>query len=68
MSEDSWSVLCRDGVGRARDLIVFVTESADIAVQAPPGEVAVIAVSQVGDVKQALSEAQIRAVARRQSW
>lgn len=68
MDDDRWSILCRDGAGRARDLIVFVTESADIALQAPPGEVAVIGVSQVGDVKQALSEAQVRAIARRQSW
>lgn len=66
--DDRWSVLCRDGAGRARDLIVFVTDSADIALQAPPGEVAVIGLSQVGDVEQALTEAHIRAVARRQSW
>jgi hypothetical protein len=68
MQDDRWSILCRDGAGRARDLVVFVTESADIALQAPPGEVAVIGPNQVGDVKHALSEAHIEAVARRQTW
>lgn len=68
MDDDRWSVLCRDGAGRARDLIVYVTESADIALHAPPGEVAVIGPNQVGEVKQALTEAQVSAVARRQSW
>lgn len=67
MQDDRWSILCRDGAGRARDLVVFVTEAADIAVHVPPGEVAVIGLNQVGEVKHALTEAQIKAVARRHS-
>ena len=49
-------------------LIVFVTAAADIALQAPPGEVAVVAPNQVADLKDALTQAHIRALARRQTW
>lgn len=66
--EDRWSIPCRDGAGRPRTLIVFITDSADIAVNSPPGEVAVISSHQAGDVKDALTAAQIKSVARRQSW
>ncbi|MGQ0838167.1 hypothetical protein [Actinokineospora sp.] len=65
--EDRWSVPCRDGSGRLRELVVFVTDAADVAMLAPPGEAAVIGLADVGAAKDALTEAQIRAVARRQS-
>jgi hypothetical protein len=66
--DDQWFIPCRDGAGRPRNLIVFVTDSADIALHAPPGEVAVISSNHAGEVKDAITAAQIRAVARRQSW
>lgn len=65
--DDCWSVHCRDGAGRERTLTVFVTTEAAIAVHAPPGEVAVISSNQVGELKDVLSAAQIKAVARRQA-
>jgi hypothetical protein len=65
--EDQWPIACRDGARRTRELRVFVTASADIALQAPPGEVAVITPNQVADVKATLTHAQIRAVAKRQA-
>jgi hypothetical protein len=65
--ENRWSILCRDGAGRARDLIVFLTESADIALQVPPGEVAVIGSNQAGQLRDVLTQAQVKALARRQA-
>jgi hypothetical protein len=65
--EDQWPIACRDGAGRTRKLLVFVTASADIALQAPPGEIAVVGPNQIADVKATLTHAQIRAVAKRQA-
>jgi hypothetical protein len=65
--EDRWLLPCRDGAGRTRELLVFVTASADIALQAPPGEVAVVTPNQIADVKATLTHAQIRAVAKHQA-
>jgi hypothetical protein len=65
--EDRWPIPCRDGTGRTRELLVFITATADIALHAPPGEVAVITPNQIADVKATLTHAQIRAVAKRQA-
>jgi hypothetical protein len=65
--EDRWPIPCRDIAGRTRELLVFVTASADIAFQAPPGEVAVVGTNQIADVKAMLTHAHIRAVAKRQT-
>ena len=64
---DQWSIPCRAGAGRIRELFIFVTASADVALHAPPGEVAVITPNQIADVKATLTHAHIRAVAKRQA-
>lgn len=48
-------VLCHDAVGRARWLRMFVGERG-LVIVAPPGEVAVIDPSQVGQLRACLAE------------
>jgi hypothetical protein len=60
-------VPCRDTAGRARRLQVFVTEMGNIAFQAPPGEVAQLAPSDIGVFQAIVNEAHIVAIRVRQS-
>jgi hypothetical protein len=60
-------VACRDTGGRPRHLQVFVTGGGDIALQSPPGEVALLAPSQIRGFQAVVTEAHIVAVKVRQS-
>lgn len=53
--------------GRARALVVFLTDRNRVAVHAP-GETAIIHPSQVQALKQALTEAQVEAMNRGGDW
>lgn len=56
MTQDEWSVSCRDLAGRKRDLTVFVS-SGRVVVVAPPGEAAVLEPLDVGRLRAALRDA-----------
>lgn len=60
-------VPCRDTFNRERLLQVFVTGVGDIAIQAPPGETALFAPSQLNRFKAAVNEAHIVAIQVRES-
>lgn len=56
MTQDEWSVTCRDLAGRKRDMTVFVS-SGRVVVVAPPGEAAVLEPLDVGRLRAALRDA-----------
>lgn len=60
-------VACRDTGGRPRHLQVFVTGGGDLALQPPPGEVALLAPSQIRGFQVVVTEAHIVAIRVRQS-
>jgi hypothetical protein len=61
------AVPCRDTADRERSAYVFVTGAGDIAIQAPPGETALFAPSQINGFKAAVNEAHIVAIKVRES-
>jgi hypothetical protein len=61
----SRSVRCLDWSGRDRHLVVFLTEAGDLALIAPPGEVAIIPPGRIAEVQEAFNEAHVKAIARR---
>jgi hypothetical protein len=60
-------VACRDTADRPRHLQVFVTGGGDVALQSPPGEVALLAPSQIQGFQSIVTEAHIVAIRVRQS-
>jgi hypothetical protein len=60
-------VACRDTGSRPRHLQVFVTSGGDIALHAPPGEVALLMPSQIRGFQTVVTEAHIVAIRVRQS-
>lgn len=52
-----WTVVCRDGVGRDREIRVRLA-GFEVIVQVPPGEAAVLNAEQLADLMKALREAQ----------
>jgi hypothetical protein len=60
-------VACRDTGGRPRQLRVFVTSGGDVALQSPPGEVAVLAPSEIRVFQAVVTEAHVVAIKVRQS-
>jgi hypothetical protein len=59
------SVRCRDGAGRERELVVFVSRSGHLALKAPPGEVAEILPPQIQDLVNAIDAGSIQALTQR---
>jgi hypothetical protein len=55
-NQREWSITCRDVAGRRRDLTVFVRQGRVVLV-APPGETAVLAPLDVGQLRAALRDA-----------
>jgi hypothetical protein len=60
-------VACRDTGDRPRHLQVFVTGAGYIALQSPPGEVALLAPSQIRGFQTVVTQAHIVAIKVRQA-
>ncbi|SDN49649.1 MULTISPECIES: hypothetical protein [Allokutzneria] len=56
-----WIVGCRDVAGRRRSLTVLVNQG-QVVVISPPGEAAVLAPLEVGELRSALRQAAMAAV------
>lgn len=51
---------CKDSFGRERTLTVYLSEDNRIGIQVPPGETAQLTVTDAGELRDALAEAQAR--------
>jgi hypothetical protein len=51
-----WPISCRDAVGRRRDIVVLA-DGERVVLVAPPGEMAVLTVSEVNRLRAALLDA-----------
>ena len=69
---EQWAriVNCHDLAGRPRQLVVTLADDGthDIFLKTPAGEVGRLDPSQIQDVKQALTDAQVEAIHRRNTW
>jgi hypothetical protein len=54
---DEWVGRCRDEAGRRRNLLVVLTRESKVALVVPPGEVAVLNLITVGQLRAVLREA-----------
>jgi type IV secretory pathway protease TraF len=59
-AQPSWSVSCRDAVGRVHAITVYVSQG-QVVLVAPPGEAAVLTAIEVGRLREVLRKAVIAA-------